>query len=300
MRMASQRQGPLASRLQRSIDVPLWQQLLADLRTRLGDGEFSSDFPGELELVEQYAVSRHTVRESLRHLRTEGVVTANRGRRPRLAPAEVEQPLGALPSLFATVESRGLEQRSQVRALDLRADGVVAVRLGLEESTPLVYLERLRLAGDEPLALDRTWLPADVAQPLLDADFTRTALYDELAQHCGIRLTGGRERVRAVQPQRQPLRAGGARAVRSRGGRPQPGRRDDGVGCSGTAGRPRRRRSGRDRLMLPAALGLGLLIGLAREGGHVAAIVGALASSGGGLPRASGRSPAVGGTSLGT
>jgi GntR family transcriptional regulator len=79
---------------------------------------------------------------------------------------------------------------------------VVAVRLGLEESTPLVYLERLRLAGDEPLALDRAWLPADVAAPLLAADFTHTALYDELADHCGIRLTGGREQVRAVQPTR--------------------------------------------------------------------------------------------------
>ncbi len=200
--MTSPRRGLPETRLRRSTGVPLWQQLLSDLRDRLASGEFTSDFPGELALVEQYAVSRHTVREALRHLRAEGVVTAARGRRPQLAPAEVEQPLGALASLFAAVESRGLEQRSVVRALGVRADGVVAVRLGLEESTPLVYLERLRLAGDEPLALDRTWLPADVARALLDADFTHTALYDELAQHCGIRLTGGREQVRAVQPTR--------------------------------------------------------------------------------------------------
>ena len=191
-------QAPPALRLRRATQVPLWQQLLTDLRTRLADGEFTTDFPGELALVEQYAVSRHTVREALRHLRSEGVVTAARGRRPRLAPVEVEQPLGAMASLFAAVESKGLEQRSVVRALDVRADGVIAVRLGLEESTPLVYLERLRLAGPEPLALDRVWLPAEVAAPLLLADFTRTALYDELATHCGVRLTGGREQVRAV------------------------------------------------------------------------------------------------------
>lgn len=178
--------------------MPLWQQVLTDLRRRLADGDFTDAFPGELDLVDQYGVSRHTVREALRQLRAEGTVTAARGRRPRLAPAEVEQPLGALASLFAAVEARGLEQRSVVRRLDLRADGVVATRLGLEESAPLVYLERLRLAGQEPLALDRAWLPADVATPLLDADFTHTALYDELAAHCGIRLTGGQEQVRAV------------------------------------------------------------------------------------------------------
>lgn len=187
-----------SSALDRSAAVPLWQQVLSDLRQRLADAEFADAFPGELDLVEQYGVSRHTVREALRQLRGEGTVTAARGRRPRLAPAEVEQPLGALASLFAAVEVRGLEQRSVVRRLDLRADGVIATRLGLEESAPLVYLERLRLAGDEPLALDRAWLPADVAAPLLNADFTRTALYDELATHCGIRLTGGQEQVRAV------------------------------------------------------------------------------------------------------
>lgn len=181
---------------------PLWSQLLADLRRRLAAGAFRDAFPGELALVDEYAVSRHTVREALRRLRAEGVVTAARGRKPQLAPAEVEQPLGALGSLFAAVEGRGLEQRSDVRALDTRRDGVVAVRLGLEESTPLVYLERVRMAGDEPLALDRVWLPAAVATPLLDVDFRHTALYTELLSHCGIALTGSREQVRAVVPSR--------------------------------------------------------------------------------------------------
>lgn len=181
---------------------PLWAQLLADLRRRVAAGAFRDAFPGELALVEEYGVSRHTVREALRQLRAEGVVTAARGRKPRLGPVEVEQRLGALSSLFAAVEERGLEQRSDVRTLETRRDGVVAVRLGLEESTPLVYLERVRRAGDEPLALDRVWLPADVAHPLLDVDFRHTALYTELLSHCGISLTGGREQVRAVLPTR--------------------------------------------------------------------------------------------------
>ena len=194
--------SPQEPRLQRTGATPLWAQLLADLRTRLAAGEFTDAFPGELALVQDYAVSRHTVREALRHLRSEGTVTAARGRKPRLAPVEVEQPLGAMSSLFAAVESAGLEQRSIVRALDVRRDGVIATRMLLEESTPLVYLERVRLAGAEPLALDRVWLPAEVAEPLLDVDFSHTALYTELLTHCGLRLTGGREQVRAVIPLR--------------------------------------------------------------------------------------------------
>ncbi|MBF5034045.1 GntR family transcriptional regulator [Micromonospora sp. ANENR4] len=183
--------------------LPLWAQVHADLIRRIDNGEFAMAFPGELALIDEYGVSRHTVREALRRLREDGVVVAERGRPPRLAgTAEIEQPVGALYSLFASVEAAGLEQRSIVRKLDVRADGVVAVRLGLEESTPLVYLERIRLAGDEPLAVDRVWLPCAVAAPLLDADFTHTALYTELAARCGVRLTGGREHIRAVVPTR--------------------------------------------------------------------------------------------------
>ena len=144
---------------------------------------------------------------ALRELRADGIVVAERGRRPRLAgPATITQPLGALYSLFASVESAGLRQASIVRARDLCADGVIADRLGLEASTPLFHLERLRLAGGEPLALDTVWLPAEIAAPLLEANFTHTALYDELAARTGIRLEGGREHIRAVVPTRAQQR----------------------------------------------------------------------------------------------
>lgn len=187
--------------LDREASQPLWSQLYDDLRQRLAAGEFSDEFPGEHALVAEYSVSRYTVREALRRLRAEGAVTASRGRTSRVSsPSEIEQPLGTLYSLFASVGSTGLRQRSEVRALTVLRDAVVADRLGLEGSTPLVHLERLRLAGDEPLALDRVWLPADLARPLLDADFTETALYAVLVERCGVRVTGGSEHIRAVVP----------------------------------------------------------------------------------------------------
>lgn len=190
-----------ARALDRARSEPLWAQLLTDLRRRLEAGEFADAFPGELALVGEYGVSRHTVREALRRLRDEGTVVAGRGRSPRLAEqAEIRQPLGALYSLFSSVEAAGLSQRSVVRTLEVRADGVIAARLRLEESTPLVYLERLRMAGTSPLAVDRVWLPESIAAPLLDVDLTHTALYTELAQVCGVTLTGGREDIRAVIP----------------------------------------------------------------------------------------------------
>jgi len=187
--------------------MPLWAQLRDELRRRLAGGAFRERFPGELDLMAEYAVSRHTVRSALRELRTEGIVIAERGRRPRLAGhAPIAQPLGALYSLFASVESAGLRQTSIVRAREICDDAVIADRLDLEASTPLFRLERLRLAGGEPLALDTVWLPAGIAGALLDADFTHTAHYDELASRSGVHITGGRETIRAVAPTRAQQR----------------------------------------------------------------------------------------------
>ena len=134
-----------------------------DLRRRLEAGEFADKFPPEMDLVAQYDVSRNTVREAMRRLRGDGVVVASRGRRPRLAEeTEIVQPLGALYSLFASVEASGLEQRSVVLALELGTDAGAAAHLGRPPSQSLLYLERLRLAGGEPLALDRVWMPAEL------------------------------------------------------------------------------------------------------------------------------------------
>jgi GntR family transcriptional regulator len=187
--------------LDRSGDQPLWRQLQHDLVRRMRAGEFENLFPGELVLVEDYQVSRHTVRQALSKLRADGLIVAERGRQPRVATApEISQPMGALYSLFSSVEAAGLAQHSVVRALDVRADGVIANRLDLEASAPLVYLERLRFAGDEPLALDRVWLPASLTESLLSADFSHTSLYGELADRTGLRLDRGREDIRAVNP----------------------------------------------------------------------------------------------------
>lgn len=191
--------GPTKPRLlDRSAATPLWMQLESDLRRRLAAGGFEDTFPGEHELAEQYQVSRHTVREALRRMRSTGVVDSTRGRGSALGHNAIEQPMGALYSLFRSVESTGAEQRNRIRVLEVRTDAQVAARLDYPEATEFVFIERLRLADSEPLALDRSWLPLSIARPLLDGDFEHTSLYGELTRLTGVRLTGGRETIRAL------------------------------------------------------------------------------------------------------
>jgi GntR family transcriptional regulator len=67
----------------REVTDPLWAQILAELRRWLSEGEFRHAFPGEFALVDEYGISRHTIRESLCRLRGECVVTADLTFRPR-------------------------------------------------------------------------------------------------------------------------------------------------------------------------------------------------------------------------
>lgn len=184
--------------LDRTSPLPLWAQIADDLRARIARNEFSERFPTDEEMVRDYAVSRQTVREAVRHLERTGVVERQRGRGSflRRAPS-LEQPVQGFYSLARSIEEQGLDERSSVLTFETVRDDAAARELGLAADAPLVLIERLRFAGNEPLALDRSWVPAEIGMSLEPADLERGSLYEGIARRAGLTVTGGRERIRA-------------------------------------------------------------------------------------------------------
>ena len=190
-----------AAQLDRTSPLPLWAQLEADLKRRLDSGEFDDGaFPTDLVLTNDYEVSRHTVREAIRHLNKTGVLKRERGRGTVVNRAEFEQSLGTLYSLFQSVESAGVEQTSELIRIEQVSDPVAAMHLELDEAAPLILLERLRLAGGAPLAVDRAWISHASAAPIMDVDWSHTALYAELAKIGAPVPNQGWERLTPVLP----------------------------------------------------------------------------------------------------
>lgn len=184
-----------------STRVPLWQQVLQDLESRLSAGEFAQRFPTDRELVAHYGTSRHTVREAVRHLKARGLIERERGRGSTVTHGEpLAGGTGALYGLFDTVEQAGHTQTNHVLAREMRPDPVAATKFGYDPTTPLFVLERLRLMDEVPMALDTLWLAPDIGRPLLEADLSRTSVYEELAARGQVRPTAGRELVTALAP----------------------------------------------------------------------------------------------------
>lgn len=180
--------------------TPLWQQVLTDLEQRLASGEISERFPTDRELREHYGVSRHTVRQAVARLTARGIIERERGRGSTVTRPGLLQEPGTIYSLFRAVEETGATQTSDLLGSQVCRDPEVAQHLGLPGQAELVRIERLRRVDGEPLALDTAWLPHDLAATLLEVDFARTALYDELRTRVGVVPTSGREVISAIIP----------------------------------------------------------------------------------------------------
>lgn len=189
-----------AVELDRDVQEPLWSQLEHELRRRMELGHFVDRFPTDRELMEIYGVSRHTARHAVGQLGADGIVRRARGVGTSVDRRTFERSLGSIYSLFQVVEESGVSQHSEVRRLERVADAEAAAQLGLDPDTELILLDRVRFAGDEPLAVDRVWMPAAIAEPLLDADFAHTSLYNELEAANGQRPNEGWERIRPAVP----------------------------------------------------------------------------------------------------
>lgn len=191
-----------AKELDRSDPLPLWAQLEKELDRRLRDGEFDSGkFPTDLELTNAYGVSRHTVREAIRHLNAKtGLLKRERGRGTVVDRSEFEQSFGSLYSLFQSVEAAGGKQTSEILQLEVVQNAEPAAHLDLVPDADLILVSRLRRVDGAPLAVDRAWLPAGLAAPLLEVDWSHTALYEELDKAGAPVPTEGWERLSPILP----------------------------------------------------------------------------------------------------
>jgi|EndMetStandDraft_8_1072994.scaffolds.fasta_scaffold220008_2 GntR family transcriptional regulator len=179
-----------------AIGLPLYRRIQADLREQVADGTLApgSRLETEQELMARYEVSRATVRQALAGLVADGVLEIRRGIGTWVRPAAMEHRLGGFYTFSREIERHGRSPGTRVRSVALEpVERLVAEALAIPSRTTVVVLARIRLADDEPIVTETSYLPAARFPDLERVDFSRARLYDTLTSLFGVRPVRARE-----------------------------------------------------------------------------------------------------------
>ena len=150
--------------------------------------------PSERDLAKALALSRVTVRKAIGGLVEDGLLTQRHGAGTFIAE-RIVKPLSRMTSFTEDLRARGLNPRSEFFE---RSIGEVtpeeAMAMNLSPGAQVVRLHRLRYAGDEPLAIERSAVPLAL---LPDPSVVVDSLYEALDTF-GHRPRRALQRLRAV------------------------------------------------------------------------------------------------------
>lgn len=146
--------------------------------------------PSERDLSEMYGVSRLTVRQALQALTSRGLLHTQHGVGTFVLPPRPKANLAPTVTGFSQrMREAGMTPTSQLLQAELHpATPVLRHRLALGADEKVLCLRRLRLADDEPLILETSFLPAARFAGLTAHDLEQQSLYHLLETQYGVQV----------------------------------------------------------------------------------------------------------------
>jgi GntR family transcriptional regulator len=195
--------------------TPRYLEIAEYLRRRVAAGRTGDRLPSDADLCERFGVSRMTARQAVQLLANERLLVRRRGDGTFIAARTAARTLGSPLSFTESMRRRGLRASSRLLSSgwgDPTDDDVAALGLGAGER--LVRLERLRLADDRPMAIERAAISPRLAA-VLEVDLEAGSLHDAFVR-LGSHPTQAEARVsarRATPIERRTLDLGPAGVV---------------------------------------------------------------------------------------
>lgn len=205
----------LAARLDPASDRPVYKQIADHLREAVARGRLreGDQLPSEARLMSHYGVARMTVRNALRLLQEEGLITAEHGRgvyvraRPpvrRLASdrfAREHRKEGKAAFIIESEQASAVPLVDMLKVTEEPASGDIADRLCIDDEAPVVMRSRRYSLDDRPVEMAVSYIPADLARgtPIAESNSGPGGIYARLEEQ-GHTLERFTEEVTARMP----------------------------------------------------------------------------------------------------
>src|SRR5246127_4776996 len=186
---------------------PAYKRIQETIIQRLESGELKSgdSVDSERELAKIHGVSLMTARHALAGLERDGVVVRRRGAGTFVAPPKIH--FNKLMSYTEQMSGRGMPVSSKLLSLDvIDTEPEVAARLALPAASSLVKIERLRLGGNEPFAIETCYLSEAEFGGLTQARLDRSSLFSILEHDYELEIAHADEEVDATTVDSQSAR----------------------------------------------------------------------------------------------
>jgi len=182
--------------IKKHIPVPYYHQLKTYILGEIESGRWvpQQKLPSEAEFCDQLDISRTVVRQAIKELQNEGILTTEKGKGTFIAkPKIIEGFVQALAGFQEDMEQRGFRVTTQILKQELTpASRRVADELKVKVSTPVIMLSRLRRLNEEPSVYVTTYIPQELCPELLHASMENRSLYEFLWNTSNLEMHTGR------------------------------------------------------------------------------------------------------------
>ena len=158
-----------------------------------------SKIPTERELCDIYKVSRITVRQALKELEQEGYLYRKQGRGTFVKGQTFVQKLSTFYSFTEEIKKMGSVPTTRILSYKtIPSSKKIASKLSVEQGAEVIGIKRLRLADNEPFAVETSYLVRKYTENLKKEDVELLGLYKALSQDCSIEMSDAIETFEAM------------------------------------------------------------------------------------------------------
>lgn len=188
--------------IDRASHVPYYIQVKSAILDHINSGAWQkgTQLPGEPELCRMFDVSRTVIRQALKELEYEGLISREKGKGTFVEDPRIDEGLiQELTGFYQDMVNRGLTPVTKVLKQELApANEKIASRLQIEEGEPVISIHRLRGVENEFIILDTTYLPYAICPEVLKVDLSAQSLYAFLEEKLGLVIARGHRTLEAV------------------------------------------------------------------------------------------------------